>query len=159
MLAEVTQTGGLMQCYLKSFTLETTKAPEYVDITDEVTRVVSDSEIRNGLVLVFSQHTTAAIVVNENEPFLLEDAPKFLEKLAPQNGTYKHNDLENRTVNMCEDECANGHAHLQHMVLGTSQIVPLQEGKIPFGQWQRIFLVELDRPRSRTFLVQVLGTA
>ncbi len=140
-----------------SVKVETTKAPEFIDITEQVRDFVRESQVEFGLAVVFSKHTTAAIKINENEPLLLKDMEDFLEKVASRNGDYRHNDLTVRTVNLTEDECPNGHAHCQHLLLGTSETIPIIDGKLQFGRWQRIFLIELDMPRPREVLVQILG--
>ena len=132
-------------------------APEFIDITQEVKDVVARSEIREGSVLIFTRHTTAAIEINENEPLLMEDLKQFLMRIAPRNGDYKHNDFFIRTANMTEDECPNGHAHCQHLLLGTSETIPIVDSKILLGRWQRILLIELDRPRERQVFIQVQG--
>ncbi len=137
--------------------METTKAPEFVDITDGICRYVKDSEVQNGFAVVYSKHTTAAIRINENEPLLLNDMTEFLERVASRNGHYQHNDFSIRTVNMTEDECPNGHAHCQHLLLGTSENIPIVNGQLQLGTWQRVFLIELDMPRPREVLVQILG--
>jgi secondary thiamine-phosphate synthase enzyme len=137
---------------------ETTSAPEFIDITDEVTGVVDASGVQFGQVTVFSQHTTAAIKINENEPLLLRDLARTLRQLAPANSYYEHNDFSRRTVNMNEDECANGHAHCQHLFLSASETIPVVDGRISLGRWQRVFLIELDHPRGRRVLVNVVGT-
>jgi len=137
---------------------ETTAAPEFIDITDEVTRILDASLVQAGQVTVFSQHTTAAIKINENEPLLLRDLARMLSQFAPHDADYEHNDFTRRTVNMNEDECANGHAHCQHLFLGTSETIPVVEGRLAMGTWQRVFLVELDHPRARRVLVSVVGT-
>jgi secondary thiamine-phosphate synthase enzyme len=144
---------------VKSFSLkvDTKDAPQLIDITDWVKGCVADSHIRDGLVLVYSRHTTAAVKINENEPLLIEDMAEFLERIAPRDAYYRHNDFSIRTVNMTEDESPNGHAHLQHLMLGCSETIPLIDGKIPFGQWQSIFLIELDHPRPREVMVQIVG--
>jgi secondary thiamine-phosphate synthase enzyme len=111
----------------------------------------------HGFAVVYSRHTTAAIKINENEPLLLEDMEKFLERISPRNGSYRHNDFTIRTVNMNEDECPNGHAHCQHLLLGTSETIPIVEGMMQFGRWQSIFMIELDHPRPREVVVQVMG--
>jgi len=134
-----------------------TKAPEFIDITSQVRLCAQDSGVRNGFILVFSRHTTAAIRINENEPLLLEDMERFLEEMASRSASYKHNDFSLRTVNMTEDECPNGHAHCQHLMLSSSEMVPLADGDLQIGTWQSVFLVELDRPRPREVLVQVVG--
>ena len=133
------------------------KAPDFIDITDPVRDYVAQTNIKNGCVLVFSKHTTAAVKINENEPLLLQDMEKFLERVAPRNGHYQHNDFTVRTVNMTDDECPNGHAHCQSLLLGSSEAIPLIDGVLQFGQWQSIFLIELDHPRHREVTVQVLG--
>ncbi|MDA0262882.1 MAG: secondary thiamine-phosphate synthase enzyme YjbQ [Chloroflexi bacterium] len=136
---------------------DTTCAPEFIDITEWVAQCVSDSEIANGFAVVYSKHTTAAIKINENEPLLLEDMAVFLEKISPRNNGYRHNDFEIRTVNMNEDESPNGHAHLQHLLLGTSETVPVVGGEMQFGTYQSVFFIELDHPRPREVMVQVVG--
>lgn len=136
---------------------ETTTAPEFIDITDDITAIVDASRVQFGQVSVFSQHTTAAIKINENEPLLLRDLARTLRQFAPPNAYYEHNDFSRRTVNMNEDECANGHAHCQHLFLGASETVPVIDGRIALGTWQRVFLVELDHPRMRRVLVNVVG--
>ena len=138
---------------------ETTDAPEFIDITDDVSRIVEAAGIEFGQVSVYSQHTTAAVKINENEPLLLRDLARLLRQFAPPNAYYEHNDFSRRTVNMNEDECANGHAHVQHLFLGASETIPVVDGRITLGTWQRIFLIELDHPRLRRVLVNVMGTA
>ncbi len=140
-------------------TFRTHKSPEFLDITKEVEEVVATCGVREGIALVFSCHTTAAIRINENEPLLLRDMEEFLKRLAPRELYYCHNDFGIRTHNMTPEECPNAHAHLQHLLLGASEAVPIREGKLALGRWQRIFLVELDRPREREVLVQVVGCA
>jgi secondary thiamine-phosphate synthase enzyme len=135
----------------------TSRAPQFIDITEDVARIVASSGTLFGQAAVFSGHTTAAIKVNENEPLLLEDLARIIQQIAPPHGDYEHNDFSRRTVNMDEDECENGHAHCQHLFLSTSETVPIIEGRLALGQWQRIFLVELDRPRERRVLVNVVG--
>lgn len=143
----------------KSFCLQLTtqKAPEFIDITDWVNECVASSKVSNGFVVVYSKHTTAAIKINENEPLLLEDMAKFLEKFSPRENGYQHNDFSIRTVNMNPDESPNGHAHLQHLLLGTSETVPLIDGAMQFGRYQSVFFIELDHPREREVMVQVVG--
>ncbi|MEN3010159.1 MAG: secondary thiamine-phosphate synthase enzyme YjbQ [Candidatus Bipolaricaulaceae bacterium] len=142
-----------------AFTVHTRRSPEFLDITEEVERAVAACGVREGIALVFSCHTTAAVRINENEPLLLRDMEEFLKRLAPRELYYSHNDFAIRTHNMTPEECPNAHAHLQHLLLGASEAVPIQGGKLALGRWQRIFLVELDRPRERRVLVQVVGCA
>ncbi len=139
------------------FSVTSERAPQFIDITDEVQKKVEESGIRDGIVTVFCRHTTAAIRINENEPLLLLDMEEFLKRVAPRDLYYRHNDFSIRTHNMTEDECPNAHAHCQHLLLGASETIPVEDGKLLLGRWQRIFLVELDRPREREVYVQVLG--
>ena len=138
--------------------VESKGAPEFIDITDRVLDFLYESKIRNGFTVVFSKHTTAAITIQENEPLLLNDMAGLLENIAPFGARYGHNDFSIRTVHMHEDECPNGHSHCQHLTLSTSETLPLINGSIPLGQFQRIFLVELDNQKSeREVLIQILG--
>jgi secondary thiamine-phosphate synthase enzyme len=143
----------------KSFCLKvkTKHAPEFIDITDWVASCVAESEVNNGFAVVFSKHTTAAVKINENEPLLLEDMTVFLEKISPREKPYNHNNFEIRTVNMTPDESPNAHAHLQHLLLGTSETVPIIDGQMQFGTYQSVFFIELDHPRDREVMVQVVG--
>ena len=146
-----------MQTKTKKLKIKTKKGPQFIDITEDIVDFINKSGIKDGLAAICSQHTTAAVKVNENEPLLIEDMTKFLEKLAPVNGAYNHNDFKRRTVNMCAGECANGHSHCQHLLLSTSETLPIIAGKLQLGAWQRIFLVELDHARERQVIVQVIG--
>ena len=137
--------------------VKTTCAPEFIDITDWVAECVAESQIANGFAVVFSKHTTAAVKINENEPLLLDDMAAFLEKIFPRKHDYQHNNFEIRTVNMNEDESPNGHAHLQHLLLGTSETVPIINREIQFGTYQSVFFIELDHPRHREVMVHVVG--
>jgi secondary thiamine-phosphate synthase enzyme len=143
----------------KTFCLQvnTQKAPEFIDITDWVCQCVAQSKVSNGFAVVYSKHTTAAVKINENEPLLLQDMANLLEQFSPRKGTYSHNDFSIRTVNMTEDEAPNGHAHLQHLLLGTSETVPVVDGIMQFGRYQSVFFIELDHPRLREVMVQVVG--
>ncbi len=132
-------------------------AGTFRDITDDVAEVVRASRVRDGIVNVYSAHTTAAVRVNENEHLLLRDFARFLDRLAPAgNGAYEHDDISRR-VNVPPDEPINGHAHCRHLLLSTSETIPLVDGRLELGRWQRIFLVELCSPRERNVVVQVLG--
>ena len=149
---------GTMKVRAYRLRVESTRAPEFVDLTQLVRQCVEEANVGHGSVVVYSRHTTAAIKINENEPLLLQDMEQFLERMSPRNGNYRHNDFTIRTVNMTEDECPNGHAHCQHLLLGTSETIPIVEGAVQLGKWQSVFMIELDRPRPREVVVQVVGT-
>lgn len=105
--------------------------------------------------LVFSRHTTTALAINEDEERLLEDVKVHLEKLVPSSGTYLHNDLHLRDVP--PDEPINAHSHLMAMMLSTSEVIPIADGKLALGTWQSILFFELDGSRKRTVFLQICG--
>ena len=151
-------TGGPLRVARSILRYETIHPLQFIDITEDVERVVAKSGISEGSVTVFSKHTTAAIKINEHEPELLKDMGQVLASFASDSRSYFHNDFTVRWVNMVEDECPNGHAHCQHLLLGTSETIPLMNGKLMFGRWQRIFLIELDHARNRDVVVSVMGS-
>lgn len=148
---------GALTFWSETLPIRTIASRDFLDVTDRVADVVARSGISEGWVALFSKHTTAAVVINENEPLLLADMAAMLERLSAEDAIYGHNDFNLRTVNMHADECANGHAHCQHLLLTTSQTVPLADGRMDLGEWQRIFFLELDRSRDRQLVVQVFG--
>ena len=125
------------------------------NITPQILNLLQATSIKNGQVLVFSQHTTTALVINENEVRLLADIKVYLEKLAPASDHYLHNDLHLRDVP--PDEPINAHSHLMAMMLSTSEIIPVVEGKLALGTWQSILFLELDGARSRKVFIQISG--
>tara|TARA_B110000014_G_C20099792_1_gene577075 strand:- start:837 stop:1292 length:456 start_codon:yes stop_codon:yes gene_type:complete len=130
---------------------------DFIDITDWVKQCVESANISEGIAIVFSKHTTTAITINENEPLLIQDMKDFLDRCCPKDSDYGHNNFDIRTVNMNEDESPNAHSHLQHMLLGSSEVIPIVDKKLLFGQYQSVFCIELDRPRRREVVVQILG--
>ena len=148
---------GVPGIHMAKMVIDTTRGPQFIDITEEIEAMLEKSGVREGNVLVYSRHTTAGIVVNENEPLLIKDMYRYLDKLASAGEDYDHNNFDIRTVNMCDDECANGHAHCQHLTIGCSEHIPIMSGKLALGRWQRIFLLEMDRPRTREILLQFIG--
>lgn len=150
-------TGGPLCLARSILRYETTGPRQFIDITDDVERVVALSPIADGWVTVFSKHTTAAIKINEHEPELLKDLSRPLASVAPESDAYFHNDFTVRSVNMNEEECPNGHAHCQHLLLGASETIPLIDAQLMFGRWQRICLIELDHGRARDVVVSVMG--
>jgi secondary thiamine-phosphate synthase enzyme len=146
-----------MRIQNKIFQYQTKGKFDFRDITNEVETFVKESGIQNGLVNVQSFHTTAAVFINENEPLLIEDIKANLEKLAPSDIAYNHDNFAVRTVNMCEGECDNGQAHVKALYLPSSVTINLLEGKMQFGTWQRIMFVELDRSRPRKVQVVIIG--
>ena len=135
--------------------VETHKGINIYNITPQVLKILEATSIKNGQVIVFSQHTTTALAINENEERLLEDVKVHLGKLAPESGRYLHNDLHLRDVP--EDEPMNAHSHLMAMMLSTSEVIPIVDGQLALGTWQSILFFELDGPRKRSVFVQISG--
>lgn len=141
----------------ETIALQTPKAPGFCDLTSRVQDILTQSAVSHGTLTIFSRHTTAAVRINEDESCLKRDMARFLERLAPCDTYYEHNDLEIRTENLTEDEDLNGHSHCIHMLMGASETIPVINGRLSLGRWQRIFLIELDKPRQRQVVVQVMG--
>jgi len=152
---------GLAVTYRERFAMRTRGvAPAFFDMTDTVCQVTRRSGVKEGLVLISMAHTTCAIIVQENEPLVLADLADRLNRFAAYDEWYRHNQMHIRTVNVCgPDECANGHSHCQHALLGSSVTLPVGGGDVMLGTWQRVLLVELDHPRTREMTIQVMGTA
>lgn len=130
---------------------------EFIDINSRINSFVNESGVKNGFVNIFIMHTSAALIANENEPLLINDFKKSLEKTAPQNADYSHDNMQIRTVNVCKDECINGHSHCKAIRLLPNVVLNIIDGKLQIGQWQSIMLVELDRPRNRKIQMQIMG--
>ena len=126
--------------------LPTTKKQELVDITKRVRAVVSNSGIQNGLCSLFCPHTTAGVTLNENtDPDVQTDILNALERAVPRNEKYyKH-------------EEGNAPAHAKAAVLGFSETIPVQAGKLLLGTWQAVYFCEFDGPRNRKLVVTVIG--
>jgi secondary thiamine-phosphate synthase enzyme len=137
--------------------LRTEHAGQFVDLTDLVAERVRRSGILDGLVCIQSLHTTAALLVNENEALLLDDMRARISGFAPREADYAHDDW-NRREDVPEGERRNGHAHCQALLLAPSVTLVVAAGRLLLGPWQRIFLVELDAGRPRGLAVVVLGS-
>jgi secondary thiamine-phosphate synthase enzyme len=139
----------------------TDRTSQLVDVTDEVQDVVDRAAVVNGMALVYSPHTTCAVVINERESGFAEDFAELLDELAPSRDRYyRHDDLDIRTEGIEEDtgDFPNGHSHCRAGLLASSsQAIPVVEGKLALGTWQRIFFCELDRARPRKIFIQVIG--
>ena len=136
--------------------LSTTHPTQFVDLTEQLERLVAEAEVGFGLVSIQTLHTTTAVVVNEHEPQLLDDFRDLLEATAPDHTRYRHDDPMSRVVNLTTAERANGHAHCRALLLPTSICLNIVKGRLLLGHWQRVFLVELDGPRDRELSVLVL---
>jgi secondary thiamine-phosphate synthase enzyme len=142
--------------------LVTERRSQMIDVTSDVMDVVERSEVRNGMAVVYSPHTTCAILINEPENGFQCDFEDLLERLVPaeEGAYYRHDDLTIRTEGIEEDtaDFPNGHSHVQAGLLSSaSQTIPIVGGRLMLGRWQRIFFCELDRARPRKVFIQVIG--
>lgn len=133
-----------------------------VDVTDHCTSLVADSCVQQGTLTVFCPHTTCAVKINERETCFLEDLRLFIESLVPADAYYRHDDFEIRDPETLSDdpgsEPVNGHSHIKQMLLGSaSESVPIMDGQLGLGRWQRIMFIELDQSRPRRIQLQVQG--
>jgi secondary thiamine-phosphate synthase enzyme len=137
--------------------IETQHPTQFIDLTDEVTAFVTQSRIHTGLVNIQGLHTTTAVIVNEHDPPLLSDVTALLERIAPQDGFYRHDNVGLRTSNCVLGDRPNGHAHCRALLLAPSVSLNIAGGRLQLGTWQRVFLAELDGPRTRNVSVVVMG--
>ena len=137
--------------------LDTENPTEFVDLTDRIEALVAESGIETGLVNIQALHTTTAIVVNEHEPLLLSDVAALLERTAPQDSFYRHDNVSLRTVNCVLGERPNGHSHCRALLLGPTACLNVAGRRLQLGRWQRVFLVELDGPRTRDVSMLLIG--
>jgi secondary thiamine-phosphate synthase enzyme len=137
-----------MRSYRKELTFTTTHRREYVNITSQVQRCLSESGIREGLCLVNPMHITASVFINDDEAGLHGDFERWLEKIAPEkpHSQYQHNGFED-----------NADAHLKRQVMGREVVVAVTEGRLDLGTWERIFYGEYDGKRPKRVLVKIIG--
>lgn len=149
-----------MKVFQRETHLRTAGGLSVRDITEEVVDAVIESGVRDGIACVYSPHTTCAIRVNELESGFLEEFIDLLRRLVPLDGYYAHDDWDRRTENICPEdmEVGNGHSHCMAMLLGTAgESIPVRNGELQLGPRQRVLFLELDRPRDRRWIVQVVG--
>ncbi len=138
-----------MKSFTEYLTFKVKTRRAFVNITNDVSKLVTKSKVQEGLCLVNAMHITASVFINDNEDGLLHDYEKWLERLAPHAPTaqYDHN-------NTGED---NADAHLKRQVMGREVVVAITNGKLDFGPWEEIFYGEFDGKRSKRVLVKIIG--
>ncbi len=120
------------------------------NISDRVLEALAASQLQAGIVTVFIKHTTASVLIIEDEPGLREDTQVIWDRLIPADSQWRHN-----TLNMGED---NGHSHLRGQLQGQSVTIPFQQGRLTLGTWQQIVVIDFDtRARSRDLILQFMG--
>ncbi|MFB5610523.1 MAG: secondary thiamine-phosphate synthase enzyme YjbQ [Nitrosopumilaceae archaeon] len=133
----------------KTIKVHSKRENDLIDITNDVEKIVKDSKINSGSITVFVSGSTGALTTIEFEPGLKKDFPKMLERLAPKDIEYGHEQ-------MWHD--GNGHSHVKASLVGPSVTIPFTDGEMLLGTWQQIVFIELDtRGRNRTLVVQIIG--
>jgi len=145
-----------MKIHKQTISKESKSQIEFIDITHDVEEVVKSSRVKNGQVLIYSQHTTAGVVINQNESLLIQDFQRLLYRMVPIDERYSH-DLFELKKGSTSDGRSNGHSHCKNLIVGVSEVVPIENGKMLLGDRQNIFLVEFDGGRKREILAQVSG--
>jgi secondary thiamine-phosphate synthase enzyme len=138
-----------MAVITKTILIKTKGEDDIVNITEQTSKIIENSKIENGTVTIFVSGSTAALTTIEYEPGLLSDFPKMLERVAPKNIDYGHEQ-------MWHD--GNGHSHVRASLVGPSLTIPFSNRNLMLGTWQQIVLLELDtRGRERNLVLQMIG--
>ncbi len=117
---------------------------EFINITGEIQNAVSKSGIREGICYIFVPHTTAGVTINESaDPDVVDDIQQSLNKLVPHSGNYRHTE-------------GNADSHIKTSIVGSSEVIFIEGGKLKLGTWQGIFFCEFDGPRSRKVWVKIV---
>ncbi len=137
-----------MKCLTKEIWMEVPQRRQIVSIHNDVERLVAQSGVQEGIVLVNAMHITASVFINDNEPGLHNDYEVWLEKLAPEkpHSQYRHNGYED-----------NADAHMKRQVMGREVVVAITEGRLHLGPWEHIFYYEFDGKRRKRLLVKIIG--
>jgi len=135
-----------LKAYFKEFTISTNKRWDLADITRHVTDFVQECRIESGICIIHAPHTTAAVIVNEHELGLMKDVIRKVQETFPINADWLHNRVDK-----------NADSHVASIFLGHSKIFPVKNGRLYRGTWQNIFLAELDGPRTRQIVCEVMG--
>jgi len=147
----------------KKITVKTVKFFDIICLTDKVKTFLQENNCQNGLINIFTRHTTVAIRINEKEDGFFKDLKRVVfNDIANPEDDYHHNDLETRDpATLCPingEECLNGHSHVGQMIMGAaSETIPVLDGEIQLGRWQEILLWELDHGRDREVIFSFVG--
>jgi secondary thiamine-phosphate synthase enzyme len=136
-----------MRVYQSEIKIKTRNVYDFIDITESVEKEVEKSKIKNGMIFLNSLHNTACLIIQENDETIFEDMKKFFDKILPLNEKYSHS----------YEGSLNATAHLKSNLLSQSITLPIKNGNLVLGTWQRIIFVELFEPRERTVFVTILG--
>ncbi|MCA1583653.1 MAG: secondary thiamine-phosphate synthase enzyme YjbQ [Acidobacteria bacterium] len=144
--------GGGLVVRGENVVIDTNERIQLVDLTVRVMEYVRQSGVNEGMLSLWSMHTTCCLFINEFQAALLDDVKRFLEEMVARDKYYRHNDPDHSDCDRM-----NADSHLRAMLLGHSLTLQISGGEIVLGQWQRILLAELDGPRTRTVRAQVWG--
>ena len=133
--------------------MKSKKSTELIRITDEIRKTVQMTNLKNGIVNVFTLHTTTGVTINEDDTKLEDDIARFMVKLVPEDDSYAHHRFFRKDGRMA----VNAYSHIRASLLGANVTIPLQDGTLVLGSRQNIYLVDLDGPQLRGFVVQILG--
>jgi secondary thiamine-phosphate synthase enzyme len=136
-----------MKIYQKEIKIETKGPYDFIDITDRVNEIVKESRIKNGIISLFSLHNTASIIIQEDDETIFKDIEDFFNRILPLNVEYHHNYEGN----------INATAHIKTNLLSQSLCIPIKDGKILLGTWQRIIFLELFESRERKVFITIIG--
>lgn len=137
---------------------KTSGGGELWDLSEIVREVTARSGVRHGQLTVHTPHTTTTIVLNESETGFLNDYRRLMDRIVPADGYYEHDDHELRTENLQEDEFINGHSHCRQMLTGTASVtIPVVDGEVLLGTWQRVLFIEFDQARERRVVFHAQG--
>lgn len=145
-----------IKIFKEQIALTSTTQIEFMDITERIQEVIEKSGIREGQVMVYSGHTTMSVSVNHNEPMLLQDFMRILYKLVPMDDRYSH-DLFELRKGAKSDGRSNGHSHCKALLLGASETIPLEKGRLCLTDKQSVFAIEFDGARKRDVTIQIMG--
>jgi secondary thiamine-phosphate synthase enzyme len=149
-----TATAGGLTIHGETFVVQTDQRVELVDLTNRVMEYVRKFNIREGLVSLWSMHTTCTLFINEFQTALLSDIKRFLEHMVARDAEYMHNDPRHSDCDRM-----NADSHLRAMLLGHNLTLQISGGEVVLGQWQRILMAELDGPRARSLRIQIFGVS
>ena len=141
-----------MKVFNTSFTLSSEERTEVSDITKMVREAIQSAPVATGIALINTLHTTCALFINEFQSALIDDLKGLVERLVPERAGYRHDDPR-----YSDCERGNAHAHLRAALLGRSIAVGISNGELTLGRFQSVIFAELDGPRRREIVVQVIG--
>jgi secondary thiamine-phosphate synthase enzyme len=151
-VADATSVSGALKVHTETLTITTKERLQLIDLTEQVMAIVRGLHVKEGIVNLFSMHTTCTVFINEFQNALLADIKTFLEHAVARDGNWRHNDPAHSDCDRM-----NADSHLRALLLGHSLTVQVSGGEVVLGQWQRLLLAELDGPRTRTLRLSFLG--